>query len=232
VFALAPALIGAVVALHVSDRTDLPVDQALQIVSGLKRALEQRAGAPVALDDPSWWGCPAGDDCPDEKVIQDVRGRTAADEVVLLALYAGPSKIRINASRVAASNGHRVAKAQINLPMDRSAWRDAFFELASSLYLQSIGPGLTASASVAPAKEQRTALPWILLGGSVVAAGGAIPLGLMSRSERSTAETIGISNADYQDHGSKAVAFGAVSYGLAGVAVLAGAWGLWLLVSE
>src|SRR5262249_37357776 len=157
----------------------------------------------VAIDDPTWASsCTSADRCASE-----VRARTQAEEVVLVRLYGGPLKIHVTADRLTSTStgADRGRTREANVPKTRANWTDGLEALAGELFDRSADPSDVAVAKPAPRQAVETklsivrAVPWILCGVGVAAAGAGLAFGLDSAHTRNRIEAEILTAPDYQD---------------------------------
>lgn len=163
-------LVGSGVSLHLDEHAELPLEEATDLADGLARAIEARTNRRVILDDPLWPDCRQADRCLDA-----IRARTDTDDVVLLRLYSGPTKIRLIAERLSLDS-LRDGRLEKNIPKEAGEARsDALVEVALSLFPESPAP--TTSTQLiegAPEEEQGTGVLAVLGWTSIGVAGASL----------------------------------------------------------
>src|SRR5688572_8419299 len=105
-------LVGSGVGVHLEELGEMPLAEASSFADRLAEAIEARTGRRAVLDDPLWPACKESNRCVDA-----IRARTETEDVVLLRLYKGPTKIRLIAERLSL-DGLRDARLEENVPHD------------------------------------------------------------------------------------------------------------------
>src|SRR5687768_6087322 len=121
-------LVGSGVSIHLEELGEMPLEQASSFADGLAEAIEARTARRAVLDDPLWPECRDADRCVDA-----IRARTKTDDVVLLRLYSGPTKIRLYAERLSL-DGLRDARIEENVPKEHAEWGPPIDKVAAQLF--------------------------------------------------------------------------------------------------
>jgi hypothetical protein len=215
-------LVGSGVSVHLEELGEMPLEEASSFADRLAEAIEARTARRAVLDDPLWPECKEANRC-----IDAIRARTKTDDVVLLRLYSGPTKIRLYAERLSL-DGLRDARLEENVPKERAEWGPPIDKLASQLFPEPPRPEEEAADVVSTTTVQESTgffdvAPWVVLG-----AGGAtlIVSGVFGLSWRSARSDLMEPNPDpeafddafnrMQSHGR--IATGLLIGGLAGLA--------------
>lgn len=200
-WALGLALAGSSVALHVEDTKGLSGDDVAGLLDGLAEAIGTRVGSPLSVEREASGACDRSELC-----LGDIRKRTGAEEVVLLRVVGGATRIRLVASRRDLDPGLPSSpgfvrggerELQVDLERDRTTWPASFAGVAVALFPESGPPPAVEAApaprfdpaSPAPALAKADVAPYVVLGGAAVAlaagaALGAYNLSLVNEGER------------------------------------------------
>ena len=217
-------LVGSGVSVHLEELGEMPLQEASTFGDRLAEAIESRTARRAVLDDPLWPECREANRCVDA-----IRARTTTDDVVLLRLYSGPTKLRLIAERLSV-DGLRDARIEENVPRDASAWSEPIANLAERLFPEPPKPEEeVADRIVAPRPVEEEigffdVAPWAMFGASVATLAVSAGFGISSRSARKDLEsaqpdddTFGATFDRMQSH--QRIANGCLAGGLAGIAV-------------
>ena len=178
-------LIGSNVGVHVAHSAGVSESDAASVAETLARAVEERTGRRAVLDEEAL-SCTREDRC-----LVEIAERTGAREIVLLEIYAGPTKIRFIIERIAPPGTTPSARTELNLLRAARPWSDELGRAAATLFPE--GRGMPAELDLSLERnppELRSELrlvPWFALGAATVASGIAIGLGVSARNARSDA---------------------------------------------
>lgn len=160
-------LVAQTVGLQLTASTDLPADEAQQLLERLRVAITAHTGLPVVVDDPLW----------------DGGARALTDEVVVVEVIGGLTLVRVVATR-----GVRPA---IEADVARDEPDADVRRLAARLFPEGrVAPvvDVTATATVATGPAETSVAPWLVLGASAVVMGVGIAFGASSRSARADSQ--------------------------------------------
>jgi hypothetical protein len=213
---VAVLVLGARVGLYVEDRVGVDEQRAMRVTAEVQAAITRQSGATVTVE-PSF-RCDAEDRC-----VGEIRTRTRADDVVMLKMFAGPTRIRVRAERMTLG-AHAAISAEEELKQDEETWRSPLDGLARTLFPD--GPTaphlVTAQAQVVEGGNHAV---WPLLGActslALVGAGGVFAA--RRSSDLSSLGPGAVTRADYWSNHSRAETDTGLAVGLlsAGVVALA-----------
>lgn len=231
------ANIGATVGVHIEELGEISLRRALVAVEAFERAIEKRTGRPIRLDDPTW-GCEGSDRC-----IGEIRARTGGEDLVLVRVLAGPSKIHLLLARFGPKEapGPRVAEAHLSPDKD-AGWDPALDAAARSLFPE---PALSAIAAELPSPETRaplpparsqltlrSTLPWAAIGAGLIAGGVGAAFALSNRNARAQIRSSALPASEYEALSDRARAHGLWADVLLGTSALGLIAGVTLLVID
>lgn len=182
--------------IHLEEVGELPLEDAVSVVSALARALEGHRGEPAVIDDPSWSQCEARDRC-----VQDLRGRTQAEELVFVRVFGGPSLIHVILERVSLeARENRTFELDLERVGTREPgrWTGPLARAVGALFPEAGPPKRSRELSLAepgPAPEPRersllrAALPWIALGAGAACGGAGVYFGTSSADAKEELES-------------------------------------------
>ncbi len=150
-------LVVGVAGVHLEESADLPLADATQVLHALIDVLAPRAGGRPVLNDPLWPACRQEDRC-----ISEIEARLAADELVMVRLFAGPSRIRVVAERIPREGSP--IRAALNLPRESAEWGPALAELAIQLYPVPLPDPLREKKQVVSEAPDHQPWPWVVFG--------------------------------------------------------------------
>jgi hypothetical protein len=110
------------------------------VTVAVRSSLERESGAQVEVT-PNFH-CESGDRC-----IEEIRTRARAEEVVMLKMFAGPTRIRILAERVGAGTRTSIS-SEAELKQDQEAWSAALEGVAKKLFPE--GAGTMSAVAITP----------------------------------------------------------------------------------
>ena len=166
-------LIGAAIGLSVDEVQGVERDEAAKIVTALENALVKVAGRRVVPDSALWRDCEKSERC-----LDDIRARTNATDIVVVAMFKGVTKIRVEVRRFPPNDG-RPAEATANLKIGEAP-EDAMLEVAKAI-LPNAQPhsGTVTAPAPPPATSSALVWPaWVTGGIAVASAGGAVAFGV------------------------------------------------------
>lgn len=187
---LALILIRADVVVHLEEAGEVSIEEALAVCESLGAAITSRIGEPPQIEDVLWSSCDRSDRC-----ISEIRARTSASRIVMVRVFGAPTALRVIAERFDTAASAR--RETFDLPRDRAAWRALIAQAAEKLFPEP-PPARAAVAVVAPplVDDPARVAPYVLLGGTAIAAAFAIGFGLSNNDARSEIEQAGIVRAD------------------------------------
>jgi hypothetical protein len=168
-------LVGSGTGVHLEEHGEMQLQEAASFAGRLTDAIEARTARRAVLDDPLWPECKDANRCVDA-----IRARTKTEDVVLLRLYAGPTKIRLIAERLSL-DGLRDARIEENVPRDANGWNAPIEGLAERLFPEPPRPEETVAERVVttPPPDEAPGFfdvaPWVVLGtgaAALIASGG------------------------------------------------------------
>jgi hypothetical protein len=102
------------IALHISELGDFALKDAVELATTLARAIETRTARATSTDDPAWT-CELAERCASE-----VRARTGARDIVLIRIFAGPTRIHVLAERDSAPDRDTARDAALDTARETS----------------------------------------------------------------------------------------------------------------
>jgi hypothetical protein len=177
-------LVGSGVSVHLEELGETPLQEASTFAERLADAIESRTARRAVLDDPLWPECREASRCVDA-----IRARTKTDDVVMLRLYSGPTKLRLIAERLSL-DGLRNARIEENFPREEKAWADPIANLTERLFPEPPKPEeeITEGAEVPSPTEESVGFfdvaPWAVFGVSAAALAASAGFALSSRAAR------------------------------------------------
>ena len=170
------------VGVHVEEADAL--GPALAIAHQVKDALEAH-GVGATVDNPDWARCDVG------RCLSDVRVRTRASTLLMLRIFAGPTRTRVFAELLGPDD-QPVASAHTDLPQGGTA-QTRKAKLQALVVQLFPSPKETPAVRTAPKTPTTVqagpgAGPWFVLGGSGLALALGIGFGLSSQSARGQLE--------------------------------------------
>ena len=199
---MAPLVLGAFlvtsVGIHLQQVEAVEPANVTAILDGIARALESRVGARPRIDGlapggaQSVGGLGASTCVPSDKAcVEQMRARLGADEIIVVRVFGGLTKVLIVLQRIFADGGTFETRVSANLGKDWSpVWHTAVAELYPIQVRPQAQSAFDPSAAVEPAA---TTWPgWAFLGLATATLAGGVGLGLSSRSasDRLTSERL------------------------------------------
>jgi hypothetical protein len=163
----AALILGARIGLYVEDHVGVAAQRADRVTQEVQAALGRLSGAAIAVEPP--FRCDSEDRC-----VGEIRTRTRADEVVMLRMFAGPTRIRLLAERVAIA-GRTAVSAEAELKQDEETWKSALDAVAATLFPESAaksGTVIVSPTSLEPHKRDYVPLIAACSSAALLVAGG------------------------------------------------------------
>jgi hypothetical protein len=224
----APALLllGATVGLHLERNVEFPLESALSLANAFGSAIEARSKKPPSLDDPVWSSCPERQRC-----LAEIAARTKSDDIVLMRMFGGPTRIKLIAERVRANEGRMDPVGKVDLVLERDAtdWPEKLKNAALRLFPE--GAPSEARVHTIPARLLAPDTPpgpprvysWISAGGTAVLGGLALGFGLVAAQAKHQLDTQIVLEPEAGSVDSRRATFGVVSNVLIGATCAAAA---------
>lgn len=195
VAAIGLLVFGAGIAVHLEEIRGAKPEESTQVVNLLQRSLELRTGEKrIVQANVDAVACPIARKC-----TEAIRKSVRADEVLFVRMIGTPEKLRVIADRADAP-GHDGVQVQVDLTRGADGWDSQLDLLAAGLFPSErvlvpvhVAPDddpRPAAVSTQPAiTPPRSPVPWVVLGGSLIAGGLAVVLGVQNGDAQAIAET-------------------------------------------
>ena len=166
----------AAVGLNVERARGLSDEELVELVAGVETAFGTLGEDRVVLDAQVQWECAPRDEC-----LSQIAERTQSAHVVLLSVYAGPTKIRLGLERLDPA-GRKLAESEVDLA--RAGWQQQELHAAVEPLISSGSPAPPPEAPPSPKLPLRSpttetnepgSIPpamWAVSAGALVAAVG------------------------------------------------------------
>lgn len=174
-------LLGSGVSVHLEEYGEIALEEATAFVERVQRAVEEKTARRVVVDDPLWPDCQERSRC-----IDAIRARTDTEDVVLLRLFSGPTKIRLIAERLSLDSA-RDSRIERNIPKEPEAWPTQAADISTALFPETGAARAERIVDTSVADEGVTVmavLPWVSIGISAAALGVGAGFGFSSRGAR------------------------------------------------
>ena len=215
--AIAVMLIGSVV-VRVEEARGVPAADVAAALDVLDSVVTVRTAKPARRDQaPLPDGCAAAQACADA-----IRQRNSALDLLVVRFIGIPAKVRMIVERIGKS------ESQIDLPAERATWRARITVVGHELFADMPPTTRAAPSSHVLAEPMQPAqpklLPWVLIGGGIVAGAIGVSFGMQNRIARREASlTTDQNRYDELDRQAFLTGLGAnVLYGLAIASVATG----------
>jgi hypothetical protein len=177
------------IAIHIEE-SDLAIDEAHQFAAWLQDAITARVGIKPSIDDPS--SCGAEDRC-----VPEIRERTGAQDLVMLRLVGGLTRVRVVADRIVSSTAapaRTAVSAEIELARTSEGWPAGAAQIAQRLFAKGSLPPLEPLTLAPPPAGRASVLPWVMFGASAAALAVGVGFGFASNGPRDMLEAGPVEN--------------------------------------
>lgn len=186
--ALGLLLLGAGLGLHLQESGELPLNRSVALLEKIAEIIRGETGVRPIIDDPDWNEC----DLQESACQALVRSRTRTDELVLLRVFAGLTKLRVELRRL--SQDGQGESVSGDLPLEEEGWETPLLPLVRTLFPDPLDPVLLRArepnvvvGEATPSKAGTGAGPgpWIIIGARALAGGFGVGFYASSRDAKS-----------------------------------------------